>query len=132
MDAPGISNVASYQDIEGIKQSPGYCILFFTKSKGCTGCKAIEPVFQQLAGDDTGARVRCYRLDVHELALEKSSESMSEQVTGVPTFIMYRDGQQIDRVVGADREALTNMFRRTVDPRDTTRPTFRNIRRFSA
>jgi thiol-disulfide isomerase/thioredoxin len=64
-------------------------------SYGCTHCRAMEPVLQQVAGmvepDVTVVRVNI-GVD-HELA-------SSYQVQGTPTLIMFLDGREVARVEG--------------------------------
>ncbi len=61
----------------------------------CQPCKMIAPAYEELA--------KKYRRDgVCVLAKEDIKIGLSPDVRGVPTFFIYKDGQIVDKVVGAD------------------------------
>ncbi len=62
----------------------------------CPPCKLIRPTLEQLAAEFVG-RVKIVQVDVDdEFALADRF-----QISGVPTLILFRDGQIADRMVGA-------------------------------
>lgn len=68
----------------------------------CGPCKMLAPVLEKVS-DDLGDKVNFFHLDVDE------SPDASSQfgIRGVPTMIVFHDGQEIDRMVGfRDRNAL--------------------------
>lgn len=61
----------------------------------CAPCKTIAPAYEELA--------KKYRRDgICMLAKEDIALGLSKDVRGVPTFFIYKDGQVVDKVVGAD------------------------------
>ncbi len=61
----------------------------------CGPCKMLGPLLEQLAGDLAG-RVKFAKLNV-----DNAPEiSMTYEITGVPTLILFRDGQAVDQIVG--------------------------------
>ncbi len=62
----------------------------------CGPCKAIAPVLEELAAKHAG------KLDVVKVDVVPNEESAKEhQVTGIPTLILYKDGAEQARQVGA-------------------------------
>jgi len=67
---------------------------FFTA--GCVHCKAMERIVDQLAADYQG------RASVHKLdAGQASATAQKYDVTGVPTFLVFKGGEVVERIVGA-------------------------------
>lgn len=63
----------------------------------CSPCKQIAPIFNELSKKYED---RC------GFAKEDVSASLTTGILGVPSFIFYKDGKQIDRITGADMKAL--------------------------
>mmetsp|Transcript_4566 Transcript_4566/g.8620 ORF Transcript_4566/g.8620 Transcript_4566/m.8620 type:complete len:105 (+) Transcript_4566:170-484(+) len=62
----------------------------------CGPCQRIAPEYAALAEDDSGA---CYiKVDVDDVE-EFAAEY---KITAMPTFIVFKDGVEVERVVGAD------------------------------
>jgi len=62
----------------------------------CGPCRLIAPVVDQLAGEYAG-RVKVAKLDT-----DANPRTMSRfGVRSIPTLLFFRDGQVVDRVVGA-------------------------------
>ncbi len=61
----------------------------------CPHCKAMAPVVEQI-GEMLESQVKIVQLDV-----DKNTEAAdAENVTGTPTFILYKNGQQVWRQSG--------------------------------
>jgi thioredoxin 1 len=62
----------------------------------CPPCKLIAPMLEQLAEEFAG-RAKIVKVNVDDaFALAERF-----QIRGVPTWILFRDGQFVDRMVGA-------------------------------
>jgi thioredoxin 1 len=61
----------------------------------CGPCKMIEPVLEALS-DEMNDKVSFYTVNVDE----NPSESSRFGIRGVPTMIVFHDGQEVDRMVG--------------------------------
>lgn len=62
----------------------------------CAPCRMIAPVLEDIAGELMG-RVRIAKVNVDENP--QSHAGMG--VSGIPTLVMFKDGKEVDRVVGA-------------------------------
>lgn len=62
----------------------------------CGPCKAIAPVLEELAAKNAG------KMDVVKVDVEANNQSAANhQVTGIPTLVIYKDGKEAGRQVGA-------------------------------
>jgi len=86
-------NETEFQN-EVIKSNIPVVVDFF--ATWCGPCKLIAPILDQLAGEFDGA-AKIVKLDVDqakEVAIEYGIKS-------VPTLVFFKDGEIIDKVVGA-------------------------------
>ncbi|HDB6144136.1 TPA: thioredoxin [Staphylococcus aureus] len=61
----------------------------------CGPCKMIAPVLEELAADYEG-KANILKLDVDE----NPSTAAKYEVMSIPTLIVFKDGQPVDKVVG--------------------------------
>ncbi|HCY6719560.1 TPA: thioredoxin [Staphylococcus aureus] len=61
----------------------------------CGPCKMIAPVLEELAADYEG-KADILKLDVDE----NPSTAAKYEVMSIPTLIVFKDGQSVDKVVG--------------------------------
>ncbi|EOA9086295.1 thioredoxin [Staphylococcus aureus] len=61
----------------------------------CGPCKMITPVLEELAADYEG-KADILKLDVDE----NPSTAAKYEVMSIPTLIVFKDGQPVDKVVG--------------------------------
>mgnify|MGYP001768671400 CR=1 FL=1 len=61
----------------------------------CAPCKMLDPVFQQLAQDWWG-QAWFFKLDIDDNA----ELAMNYQVMSVPTLMLFKNGQPVERVTG--------------------------------
>ncbi|GGK32048.1 thiol reductase thioredoxin [Deinococcus malanensis] len=66
----------------------------------CGPCRVVGPVLEQIARERPG-QVRIVKVNVDENPRAPSQF----QVQGIPTMIIFRSGQPVDRVVGAAGKA---------------------------
>ncbi|THF84808.1 thioredoxin [Deinococcus sp. KSM4-11] len=62
----------------------------------CGPCRVIGPVLEDIAREQAG-RVRVVKVNVDE----NPRTPGSFQVQGIPTMIVFKDGEPVDRIVGA-------------------------------
>lgn len=79
-------------------------VLCFTAS-WCGPCHAIAPTFARLAAA-CAATTTCARVDVDACMDSAAAHS----ITGMPTFVLYRGGVELARVVGANEAKLTQLM----------------------
>ena len=62
----------------------------------CGPCRSIAPIVDDLANQYQG------KLKVAKINVDESSQvAMKYQVTSIPTFILFKNGQVADRMLGA-------------------------------
>lgn len=62
----------------------------------CGPCRMVAPVLDELAEENDG-KVRIAKLNVDE----NQQIAYNFQVSSIPTFILFKDGQMADRMLGA-------------------------------
>ncbi|XP_075521633.1 thioredoxin H5-like [Primulina tabacum] len=77
----------------------GQVVIDFTAA-WCGPCRFISPVFAEIAKKNTD--VIFLKVDVDEL----EAVAKEFKVEAMPTFLFLKDGQEVDRVVGARKEEL--------------------------
>ncbi len=84
--------------------SQGYTFVDFW-ADWCTPCKIIAPTFEKLAESWDG-KIKFAKLDV-----DRYGEIASKyQVQGIPTLLLFKDGQLIERSIGAQPEPALVQF----------------------
>lgn len=61
----------------------------------CGPCRMIAPVVEQIAAENDG-RMRVGKLDVDQ----NGTTAMKYGVMSIPTLILFKDGQPVERLVG--------------------------------
>jgi len=76
----------------------------------CGPCRMMTPIMDDLAKEMQG-KVKIAKLDI-EIAQKVTSNL---NVTSIPTIILFKDGSEIDRVVGVrDKDFLKNLLSKAV------------------
>jgi thioredoxin 1 len=61
----------------------------------CGPCRMVAPVLEQIAAEQAG------KLKIVKLNVDENQQTPSEfGVTGIPTMILFKDGQMVERIVG--------------------------------
>ena len=60
----------------------------------CPPCKALEPSFKKVTAEFPNIRFLSVDID------DQPHEAKDHRIRAVPTVILFRDGQEIDRLVG--------------------------------
>jgi thioredoxin 1 len=61
----------------------------------CGPCRMVAPVLEQLAVEQSG-KLKIVKLNVDE----NQQTPMQFGVTGIPTMILFKEGQMVERIVG--------------------------------
>jgi thioredoxin 1 len=61
----------------------------------CGPCRMVAPVLEQIAAEQSG------KLKIVKLNVDENQETPAQfGVTGIPTMILFKDGQMVERIVG--------------------------------
>lgn len=71
----------------------------------CGPCRMVAPVLDQLA-DEMDGKVRVAKLDVDS----NQKIAYQFQVSSIPTFILFKNGQMADRMMGAMPKSAFESF----------------------
>jgi thioredoxin 1 len=75
--------------------------VFYFTADWCTPCKRVKPIVEELNREQTDASFQIIDVDM-EMELAKKFE-----IRSVPTFILIKDGVEINRLSGAQtRDSL--------------------------
>jgi thioredoxin 1 len=66
----------------------------------CGPCKTIAPVLEEIAAEQAG-KLRIAKVDVDE----NQSLALEYGVQSIPTMVLFKDGQEVHRIVGARPKA---------------------------
>ncbi|XP_059446011.1 thioredoxin H2-like [Corylus avellana] len=93
------SKVQWKSHFEASKQTDKLLVIDFTAT-WCGPCRFIEPAFKEFSAKYTD--VEFVKIDVDEL----ESVAREYAVDAMPTFILIKNGNAVDKVVGATKEEL--------------------------
>lgn len=72
----------------------------------CGPCKMLAPLIEELAADYEG-KLHVLKVDTDE----NQSLAMNYGIMNIPTVVLFRDGNEVDRVVGLlPKESFTQMI----------------------
>ena len=77
-----------------VLQSKGIKVVDFW-AEWCGPCKALAPTLDALA-DEYGPRIEIQKLNVDE----NSRTAAQYEIRGIPTLLIFRDGEIVDRITG--------------------------------
>ena len=78
-----------------VENQQGYVLVDFW-AEWCGPCKFIAPTLEELA-KDFGAKLKVAKLDVDS----SSGVAGKYQIRSIPCLILFKDGEEVDRQVGA-------------------------------
>ncbi|KAG8912910.1 hypothetical protein FRC01_004838 [Tulasnella sp. 417] len=80
--------------------------LMAERKRRCGPCRIISPVFEAHSQSGKYGAVEFYKLDVD--GVPDASEEAG--IRAMPTFMVFKDGQKIDELVGASPERLETLL----------------------
>ncbi|KAL2044473.1 hypothetical protein N7G274_003178 [Stereocaulon virgatum] len=103
----GVHNLMSMEDYKKAIEESGVMVLD-CMATWCGPCKVIAPKVVQMSNNYPDARF--YKLDVDEVP----DVAQELGVRAMPTFIVFKDGEKMGEVVGANPTALEALVGREV------------------
>jgi thioredoxin 1 len=91
----GVIHMDSTKFAETIKNSKVPVIIDYS-AQWCGPCRMMAPIFERLANDFSG-KIIFGKVDIDE----EQGIASAFGVTAVPTFIIFKDGKPVNRVLGA-------------------------------
>jgi thioredoxin len=110
---------------EKLKQNP-HPVVVDLWAPWCGPCKMVKPILEKLAQEYVG------RVDLWQINADDNQDLLHElKVYGIPTLIVYRDGKEISRQVGAkSASSLKNLFETLATGEEPTKASVSSMDRF--
>ncbi|KAK0266145.1 Thioredoxin [Friedmanniomyces endolithicus] len=100
MSKQGVHNLKSKAEFEEAMQTPDTLMVLDCFATWCGPCKVIAPTVVKFS--DKYPDARFYKIDVNEVP----DVAQELQIRAMPTFLLFKNGQKIAEVVGANPSAL--------------------------
>lgn len=85
-------------------------LLFYFGAGWCGPCKEAGPKFEELATKYPSDKIKFLKVDMEE---EENKEFIqANQVQNIPTFILYKDRNFLDRVIGGDFDTMKHLIKK--------------------
>lgn len=68
----------------------------------CGPCKMISPIFDKISESPAGEKLGFYKVDVDE----QGQIAQEVGIRAMPTFVVFKNGEKVETVVGADPSKL--------------------------
>jgi thioredoxin 1 len=104
-----VHDVSDSQFNEKVLQSGKITLVDFW-AEWCGPCKAIAPIVNDIAVAYEG------KINVMKMNIDENPATPTQfQIKGIPTLILFKDGQMIDQIVGAvPKDRLEGMLKKHV------------------
>ncbi|MHA1865548.1 MAG: thioredoxin family protein [Candidatus Heimdallarchaeaceae archaeon] len=98
------------EEFDKILSSEKKKIIVDTWTPTCGPCKSISPYFETLS-EQFGDKLRFLSINIEE----ESEIAQRYMITGVPTFIVFKDGKPHNSFVGATRKKLLKFIEEAIN-----------------
>ena len=90
-----IQALTTINELEKKIQTSTMPIIIKCSATWCPPCKAMKPLYEQLA-QELQEKIMFFELDTDQF-----DDTRKLNIRGIPVFILYRNGKEISRIVGA-------------------------------
>ncbi|QBD78970.1 thioredoxin [Ktedonosporobacter rubrisoli] len=101
-----VQPINSFTEFQSVINSGRPCAIDFWAT-WCAPCRAISPIFEKFSGMAEFSMIDFYKVDVD--AQEKISQEVG--IRAMPTFIVFKNGQKVGDLVGANPKGLENLLK---------------------
>ena len=77
------------------------------KAQWCNPCKIITPYYESLTNQYSASGTKYLKVDIDE----QQEVAFREGISTIPAFYVYKDGQKVDEMIGANRANLEALFK---------------------
>ncbi|KXS18803.1 thioredoxin [Gonapodya prolifera JEL478] len=96
--------VQSEDEWEAVLRKGPVAVDFF--AQWCGPCKMISPIFEKLSQDAKYKNIQFVKVDVDEL----EGVAAKQEISAMPTFLIFKNGTRIGEMVGASADGLVEML----------------------
>ena len=87
-------------------------LLIYFGASWCGPCKEAGPKFEELATKYPSNKIRFFKVDMEE---EENQEFIqANQVQNIPTFILFKDRNFLERIIGGDFDKMKQLIKEKV------------------
>lgn len=104
-----VTTMAEFNDVLAQSKADGKIVVVDTYASWCGPCKMIAPFFAGLSVNDNYKDVVVFV----KVNVDNSPEISNRLgVTAMPSFYLFKDGEQVDTLTGANKDKLVEMIGR--------------------
>ena len=98
-----VKEIESVEQYDSIMSSQGVVVIDY-HAVWCGPCKKIAPIYERTASEYPDVRFCKINVDTQGLGVIVNNN----RVSSLPTFIIYKNGKEVERVVGANITQIIN------------------------
>lgn len=95
-----MEKIKSFNDFQDKLTSAQYVIMDFS-SPGCAPCKKVPPLLEEILEEESDKNIAAYEVDI----TENMEVAQKFFVMGVPTIIIFKDGNETKRFNSLPKKA---------------------------